>query len=85
MSVLNTIFSYLPYVLAGVQAVEQTLPTAKGVDKKAVVLSAVTAASQVGEQVPEADVQAISHLIDSIVAALNNSGIFKHATPPTTG
>ena len=82
MKTLNSILGYLPYVLAGVMAVEQTVSSAPGATKKALVLSAVTAATQVGEQVPDAHVQAISHLIDSIVSQLNAAGVFGHAPTP---
>lgn len=82
MKTLQSILGYLPYVLAGVMAVEQSVSAAPGANKKAIVLASVTAAAQVGEQVPEAHVQAISHLIDSIVSQLNKAGIFGHTTPP---
>ena len=73
---------YLPYVLAGVQGVEVALSGAPGTTKKAAVLAAVDAAAKVGEQVPESHVQLISGLIDTVVSALNASGIFTHAATP---
>ena len=82
-SIAQSILSYLPYVLTAVLGVEQTVQAMPGASKKALVLSAVTVASKVGEQVPDTHVQAISQLIDSLVATLNASGIFK-STPKTT-
>jgi hypothetical protein len=80
MKTLNLILSFLPNVLAGVVAVEQTIGTsgASGATKKATVLAAVQTAAQVGETVQEQHVSIISHLIDAIVAALNNTGYFTH-------
>jgi hypothetical protein len=84
-STLNTVLGYLPYVLAGVIGVEQSIgSTAPGTTKKAVVLSAITAAAKVGEQVPNTHVAEISSLIDSLVATLNASGVFTHAATPAT-
>lgn len=85
MKYLLLALQYLPSVLAGVQAVESSLSKTAGQDKKAVVLSAVTAAATVGETVPEDHVKVVSGLIDSVVAALNASGIFKSkATAPAS-
>ena len=70
---------YLPHVLAGVQAVEAALATSTGATKKEIVLAAMTAAAHVGEQVPEDHVKLVSSIIDSVVATLNASGLFKHA------
>lgn len=75
---------YLPFVLAGVQAVETSLPLAKGSDKKAVVLAAITAANAVAEQVPEDHIKLVSSLIDSVVGTLNTNGTFT-STPILKG
>lgn len=77
---LLTALQYFPAVVQGVSAVESVMPTAPGADKKAVVLSAITAATKVGETVPEEHVQTISTLIDTVVAALNATGWFKKST-----
>ena len=82
MKYLALALQYLPHVLAGVQAVE-TAVKAPGMTKKAIVMSAVTAAAQVGENVPEDHVKLISGLIDSTVSALNSQGVFK-SSPKTT-
>lgn len=71
---------YFGFVLQGVLAVEAALSGHPGQSKKAAVLSAIQAAAQVGETVPEAHVQVIGALIDSTVTGLNNSGAFTHIT-----
>jgi hypothetical protein len=81
MKLLKSILSYLPAVLAGVVAVEGTIGQGNGSAKKAVILSAIDAAAQVGEQVPEQHVQAISALIDTTVKALNGTGFFQTTKP----
>lgn len=78
MKTLQTILGYLPFVLAGITAVEQNVSSAPGATKKALVMSSIQIAAKVGEQVPNSHVSAISALIDSIVAQLNASGIFTH-------
>jgi hypothetical protein len=83
LSLFQKIFSYLPFVLAGVIAVEQAIGSQPGATKKAVVLSSIDAAAKVGEQVPQTQVQGISALIDSVVAVLNSTGVFsKPPNPP---
>jgi hypothetical protein len=79
MKYLMLALKYLPFVLAGVQAVENSLAGQPGATKKAAVLSAIAAAGAVGEQVPEDHVKVISALIDSVVGTLNTSGVFKKA------
>lgn len=72
---------YLPYVLGAVQGVETALAGATGATKKQAVLTAITAAGSVGEQVPEPHVALISKMIDTVVGMLNASGLFSHSTP----
>jgi hypothetical protein len=74
-------FQYFPFIVAGVNAIEQVMPTAPSETKKAAILSAVGALAKVGEAVPEAHVQVISVLIDTLVAAFNATGWFTHTTP----
>jgi hypothetical protein len=59
-----SVFQYFPFVVAGVNAVEASMPTAPGTTKKAAILSAIDAAASIGMQVPEAHVRAISAFID---------------------
>ncbi len=68
---------YLPHVLQGVQAVETAVHGVPGATKKQLVLAGIAAAAQVGEAVPEDHVKLVSALIDSTVATLNNTGVFK--------
>ena len=77
MNILNSIAKYLPYILAGVIGVEQSIQSAPG-DLKKQIVTAIVVGAQVGEQVPQAGVSAISSMIDTVVTALNNAGIFGH-------
>lgn len=82
MKLFLAIFSYLPYVLAGVKAVQDVVgDSIPGTTKKELVLNSIKAAASVGEQIPEAHVQGISALIDSTVATFKASGVFKTVTP----
>ena len=76
MNWLQAFVKYFPAVLAGVIAVEGAV-NVPGQTKKQIVIGAITAATQVGEQVPDAHIQQISAMIDGVVTALNASGVFK--------
>lgn len=67
----------VPHVLQAVKEVN-TL-SASGATKKAIVMGAITAAAQVGEQVPDQTTALVSSLIDDQVKKLNDSGIFTKA------
>lgn len=83
MKLFLAIFAYFPYVLAGVKAVQDVVgDSIPGTSKKELVLNSIKAAASVGEQIPESHVQGISSLIDSTVASLKASGVFKPSTPP---
>lgn len=58
---------YAPYVLQAAQQLQVTNADMPGATKKAILLASVTAASKVGETVPEAHVALISMLVDLIV------------------
>lgn len=75
MKYLATILKFFPAVLTAVVAVEQAI-TAPGATKKQIVLGSITAAAKVAETVDDADVQAISTLIDTTVGSLNAAGVF---------
>jgi len=64
----------LPSIIDAVQAVEVAIQGASGADKKAVVMSAVESAAQAGGKIPEDHVQAVSLLVDNVVAKLNKAG-----------
>jgi hypothetical protein len=82
MSKFLSVFQYFPFVVAGVNAVEASMPTAPGTTKKAAILSAIDAAASIGMQVPEAHVQAISAFIDFLVRSFNATGWFTHKALP---
>lgn len=75
MSILISLMKYLPYIVAGVSAVEQVIGAGNGATKKQLVLGSIQAASKVGEQIPETHVAGISNLIDVTVATLNATGL----------
>jgi len=82
MSKFLAFLNWFPYVLAGVVAVEAAVaPGTPGATKKSIILNSITAATQVGVQVPESHVAEISAVIDSVVSALNTSGVFNHGQP----
>lgn len=76
MNKLSIALQYLPYILSSVKGVEQVLGDQPGAVKKQLVMSAITAACKVGEQVPEVHVQVVSYLIDVVVQTLNTTGVF---------
>ncbi len=84
MKIFISLLGYLPYVLSAVQSVEAAVGSApgSGATKKQLVLSAVTAAASVGEQIPEAHVSAISAMIDGIVALLNKTNLLGFGKVP---
>lgn len=71
----NQVLTYVPAVLAGVQAAEQS--GASGQSKKQAVLDGVLAGAKAGESVQIPQVAAISGLIDLIVSIFNALGVFK--------
>ena len=75
MKWFTVLLTYMPVVLSGVVAVEGAIK-APGATKKQIVLGAILAGAQTGEQIPEAHVQAIGGLIDVVVRMLNETGVF---------
>lgn len=82
MKWLSIILIYFEPVLNAVIAVETALQSAPGASKKQLVLDAIASGAQAFEQIPEAHVQGIAALIDTIVGTLNKSGVFGHAAAP---
>lgn len=78
MKTIALMLQYLPLVLRGVTAVEETMKGAPGESKKQVILDAVAAGAQTAEVAPDQHVKVVSTLIDVVVGALNTSGIFQH-------
>lgn len=64
-----------PHVLAAVKSVEDSIK-APGATKKAIVMTAITSAAQVGEAVPNETTALVSALIDNQVKELNDKGVF---------
>lgn len=83
MNILISLLSYLPYIIAGVQAVEKAVGSGNGATKKQLVLNAVQAAAQVSAQVPESHVAGISHLIDATVSSLNATNLASFGSDKT--
>lgn len=76
MKTLNSILSFIPAILTGVVAIEQTLGNAlPGQTKKQLVMSSIQVAAQVGEAVDQKTIQGISQLIDNTVTFLNQNRI----------
>lgn len=87
MKIFLMILSFLPDIIRGVKAVEEVMASAKGSDKKAVIItSAIDAAAKVGATVDNKTVAAVGATIDSVVTQLNNAGILSKdpTTTPTT-
>lgn len=80
MNIFLTILKYLPDILRGVKAVEDAVGPGHGATKKAILLSGITAAAQVGATVDNQTVAAIGATIDHVVGLLNSSGVL--GTPP---
>ena len=78
MKTFLSLLQFFPYVLQGVVAVEGVATTETGAAKKQIVMDSILGAAKVGETVPSATVALFSGLIDTVVSALNASGIFKH-------
>jgi len=82
MNWLKLLFQYLPVVLQGVVAIEAATHGLPGATKKQIVLQVITAGAGVAQSIPQAQVQQIGGLIDTVVGALNKSGVFVKDTPP---
>ena len=76
MTIFEIALRYVPYILSAIMQVEQAMAGAAGATKKALIMTAVEAASKAGEQVPEQHVQMVSGMIDSLVQALHERQIF---------
>ena len=79
MNIVLNLLQFFPAIFHAVKAVEDTCSAEPGATKKQLILDSVMAAAKVGETVLQAEVAMISGLIDSTVAMLKASGIFKHA------
>lgn len=86
MNKLLLVMQYFGIVLGAVMQVEQTVGSEMpGTAKAKVVLDAIQAAATIAQQtIPDAHVQYITGLINTIVGSLNASGVFQHKTPAPT-
>ncbi len=75
--IIGLVFRYLPVVLEAVIAVERVVGAGKGKEKKALVLTAIEAAANVGVKSDDQVVAAISQEVDLVVDVLNKAGTFK--------
>lgn len=66
---------YLPVILQAVVAVEKAIGSGNGQTKKKIILDAVQAGAKVVGQVDHEEVAAVGNLVDSVVGALNQSGL----------
>ena len=81
---IKALVTYVPLVNSTVQQVESAMPGASGTSKAQAALAIVLSIAHAGETIPNATVQLISGIIDTVVSMLNSLGIFKKATAPTT-
>jgi hypothetical protein len=73
---LKFLLESLPHIIQGVVTIEQSFK-ATGKNKKQVILDTIQLAAKTGEEIPNEKVKAISSLIDLVVSAFNESGVFK--------
>lgn len=73
MNILLKILQYLPYVLQGVSAIQQVAKNASNESKKAIIMDSVSTAAQLGQTVPQHDVQIISAVTDQAVQSLKSA------------
>ena len=78
MKWLQLIFTWLPTILKTVVAVEDAAKglNIPGANKKQVILDIITTGAKGAEEIPVSQVQQVGGLIDTVVGALNKSGIF---------
>jgi len=82
MNWLKLLFTYFPVVISGVVAIEGAVKGTPGATKKQILLNVIQAGAGVAQQVPQADVQKIGTVIDAVVGALNQTGVFTKTPPP---
>lgn len=83
MNWLSLVLTYLPVVLKGVVAVEQSIGSeAPGAAKKTIVVDAIIAGAKSAETATDPNVAGISTLVDTVVSSLNATGVFSHSPKP---
>ena len=83
MKWLTLILQWLPSVLATVVGIENAIGSQPGATKKQVAMAVLTAGAQGASKIPDASVQAVAGLVDTVVTALNTSGVFGTSTSTT--
>ena len=78
---LLLILSYLPSILKTVVAVEEVAKGLPGQSRKQIVLDIISTGAKGAEEIPEEHVKVIGTLIDTVVSALNKSGLFSKSKP----
>ena len=81
---ITAVAAYIPLVNSTVQTIEAAMPGSSGQSKFQAALASILAVAHAGETVPNATVQLISSLIDTVVSMLNGLNIFKKASPVTS-
>ena len=76
MTWLKLLFMYLPVVISAVTSIEAAFKGTPGETKKQIALDIIKAGATAAEQIPEAHVQQVAGLIDTVVGVLNKSGLF---------
>ena len=84
LAAMAAFLKYAPYALAGATAVEQVIGAGNGSDKKTMVVAGILAAAHAGETVPNAQVQVISGVVDTVVGVLNASGLLGKTSTAVT-
>lgn len=75
----NETLTFAPLALSTVASLEAAASGLPGQTKSQIAVNVVMAAAQVGTAVPVPTVQAVSGLVELLVAILNASGLFSHA------
>lgn len=79
ITVIDTqILAYLPAVIAGTQAAEQS--TASGAAKLQAVVNGILAGSAIEAGSPNVNVAAVASLVNLVVSIFNATGVFSHKT-----
>lgn len=78
MATVLTLMKLMPAIMAAIMAAEATVGAGQGASKKALVLAAMQAVSQVGETLDNKTAAAISAMVDNLCTVLNATGTLKH-------
>ena len=79
MNYLLLVLRFLPLILEAVSAVERIAGGLKGSDKKDIILNSLPTEGQ-----STSNLKLIGELVDKVVKALNESGVFTKSAPATS-